>query len=29
MIYFDTNILIYNTIEQDIKKAIKSEKLIK
>lgn len=29
MIYFDTNILIYNSIEQDLNKSILSEDLIK
>ncbi len=29
MIYFDTNILIYNSIEQDLNKSILSEQLIK
>ncbi len=29
MVYFDTNILIYNSIEQDLNKSILSENLIK
>ncbi len=29
MIYFDTNVLIYNSIEQDLDKSMLSEKLIK
>ncbi len=29
MVYFDTNILIYNSIEQDLNKSVLSENLIK